>query len=148
MTSTKNQSNRVKLYYTALTFLGTDASPLDEADDEVGCADSASNIIIRAFGPVIYHTLSTANLYTQLLNSKQFIKVKDFKFGDIIISPTGMGKYPKVISNGHVGICGEDEEIMSNSSATGLFTNNYTIKAWVDRWRIKGGYPIFFFRKI
>jgi hypothetical protein len=37
---------------------------------------------------------------------------------------------------------------MSNSSATGLWTNNYTITSWVARYRDKGGYPIYFFRKI
>jgi len=146
--ASRKDINRVKLYCTALSYLGTDASPADEAPDEYGCADTASYIIINAFGNVIKHTVATADLYNQLNTSPAFQKVVDFKFGDIIISPTGMGTKPKVISNGHVGIVGENEEIMSNDSASGMFIQNYTVKTWVARWRTQGGYPIYFFRKL
>ena len=148
MTSTKEQLNRVKLYAAALSYLGQDASPNDTAPDEYGCADTVSCILLSAFGPVIYHTVSTAELYKQLNASKSFSRVSEFRCGDIIISPTGYASKPKIIPNGHVGIVGENEEILSNSSGTGLFTNNFTVKTWVDRYRTKGGYPIYFFRKI
>lgn len=147
MKSTKQEANRVKLYAVALSYLGTDASPNDLAPDELGCADTVSAILVHAFGPIIRHSVSTAEMYNLLNNSPHFKKVNNFKFGDIIISPTGKGKTGK-ISNGHVGIVGEDEEILSNSSATGLFTNNFTISSWVKRYRDQGGYPIYFFRKI
>ncbi len=148
MTSTKDQANRVKLYATGLKFLGVDASPSDLAPDELGCADTISAIIANAFGPILKYSVSTAELFNILNTSPHFKRVTTFKFGDIIISPTGKGKFPNVISNGHVGIVGEDEEILSNSSATGLFTNNYTLTSWVARYRTKGGYPIFGFRKL
>lgn len=138
--------NRVKLYLTALESIGKDASPLDEAPDEYGCADSVSKVILKAFPGVIKGSVSTAELYKQLSTSKEFVKVSQFKFGDIIISPTGMGTGG--LANGHVGICGEDETIMSNTSATGLWTSNYTIISWVARYRKLGGFPIFFYRKI
>lgn len=138
--------NRVKLYLAALLELGKDASPLDEAPDEVGCADSVSKILLKTFPGVIKGSLSTAELFNQLNSSKEFTKVSQFRFGDIIISPTGSGTGG--LSNGHVGIVGEDETIMSNSSATGLWTSNYTIATWVARYRKLGGYPIYFFRKI
>ena len=142
----KTEINRVKLYLSALQSLGVDASPFDEAPDEYGCADSVSQIITKTFPNAIKGSVSTAELYKQLSTSKDFIKVSQFKFGDIIISPTGMGTGG--LANGHVGICGEDETIMSNSSATGLWTSNYTITSWVARYRKLGGYPIIFFRKI
>ena len=63
------------------------------------------------------------------------------------MSPTGMGTTGK-IPNGHVGIVSEDEEIMSNSSATGLWTQNYTLVSWVAKYRTLGGYPIYFYRKV
>lgn len=148
MTSTKQETNRVKLYATALSYLGVDASPNDLAPDELGCADTVSAIIASAFGSIIKYSVSTAEMFNLLDKSPHFKRVTNFKFGDIIISPTGKGKYPHVISNGHVGIVGEDEEVLSNSSATGLFTNNFTITSWVARYRTKGGYPIYFFRKI
>lgn len=141
-----NQINRVKLYLSALSFLGKDASPLDEAPDDVGCADSVSKVILNAFPNVIKGSISTAELYKQLSSSKEFSKVSQFKFGDIIISPTGMGTGG--LAHGHVGIVGEDETIMSNASSTGLWTSNYTIKSWVSRYRTLGGFPIFFFRKL
>lgn len=141
-----NNINRVKLYLTALQFLGTDASPLDEAPDEYGCADSVSKILLKTFPGVIKGSVSTAELYKQLSTSKDFVKVSQFRCGDIIISPTGMGTGG--LANGHVGIMGEDETIMSNTSANGLWTSNYTITSWVARYRKLGGYPIYFFRKI
>lgn len=145
MITTKDQINRVKLYETALSFLGTDASPLDEAPDEYGCADSVSKVVLKCFPGTIKGSLSTAELYNQFNTSNQFAKVSQFRFGDIIISPTGMGHG---LPNGHVGILGEGEEIMSNTSATGLWTQNYTVTSWVARYRTLGGYPIFFFRKL
>lgn len=143
--STKDQINRVKVYETALSFLGVDASPLDEAPDEYGCADSVSKVLLKAFPNCIKGSISTAELYNQLNTSKEFTKVSQFRFGDVIISPTGMGTG---LPNGHTGICGEGEEIMSNTSATGLWTQNYTITSWVARYRTLAGFPIFFFRKI
>lgn len=142
----KPEINRVKLYLSALSFLGKDASPLDEAPDELGCADSVSKVILNAFPNVIKGSVSTAELFKQLNTSKEFSRTSQFKFGDVIISPTGSGTGG--LSNGHVGICGEDETIMSNTSATGLWTSNYTVTSWVARYRKLGGFPIYFFRKL
>lgn len=146
MKTNKLDANRVKLYATALSFLGTDASPKDEAPDEYGCADSVSKVINTAFPLCIKGSISTAELFNQLDNSKEFYRVLEFKPGDVIISPTGKGSGK--IPNGHTGIVSEFEEIMSNSSATGKWEANFTIKSWVDRYRTQGGYPIFVFRKI
>lgn len=146
MITKTDQIKRVRLYLTALTFLGKDASPQDEANDELGCADSVSKVIQASFPDAIRGSVSTSDLYNQLKASKQFDRVLDFRAGDVIISPTGYGKTGK-ISNGHVGIVGENEEIMSNSSSTGLWTTNYTLASWVARFRKLGGYPIFVFRK-
>ncbi len=135
MKSTKDQANRVKLYAKALTYLGVDASPSDVAPDEYGCADTVSAIILNCFGPIIKYSVSTAELFNILDKSKHFKRVTEFRFGDIIISPTGKGDGR--LANGHVGIFGEGEEIMSNSSATGNFTNNFTLTSWVERYRGK-----------
>lgn len=147
MNTNRKQINRVKLYLSALSFLGTDASPLDEAPDDFGCADSVSKVILKCFPGVLQGSTSTAELYRQLSGSPLFSKVSQFNFGDIIISPTGMSKTGG-LANGHVGIMGENEEIMSNSSATGLWTTNYTVTSWVARYRTLGGFPIFFYRKL
>jgi hypothetical protein len=148
MISTKDQINRVKIYAKALSFLGTDASPADQAPDDYGCADSVSGVLFACFGPILKWSVSTAELYNLLNSSPHFIKTKEFRPGDIIISPTGQNSNPAVMPNGHVGIFGEGEEIMSNSSANGLWTNNYTLTSWVARYRTQGGYPIYYFRKL
>ncbi len=138
-----------KLYASALYFLGTDSSPKDEAPDEYGCADSVSQIIKAVYSD-FKGSVSTAELYNNLLKDKRFQKVTDFQAGDIIISPTGINKLfnNANMKNGHIGIVAENENIFSNSSATGLFIQNFTIQSWVERYRKNGGYRIYCFRAI
>lgn len=138
------KQNRIKLYLSAIQYLGTDASPNDVAPDELGCADSVSQILKNTFPKIIRGSVSTAELFNQLNTSSKFKRVKLYKPGDIVISPTGKGKTGK-IRNGHVGIVSENDRIMSNSSATGQWTENYTVTTWVKRYREQGGYPIYFF---
>lgn len=148
-------NNRLILYAEALKCLGKDASPNDVVPDEVGCAESVSDIIIDAFGihAGIAFSVSTYLLYQELSASKGFTRVDVPLEGDIIISPTGFGN--GTLPNGHVGIVGQINNtildsslIMSNTSATGLFTQNYTIGTWKARYQQIGGYPVVFFRKI
>ena len=139
-------NNRLRLYNAAVKSLGTDASPNDLAPDEVGCAETVNAVFKSVFGKEIGGGLSTALLFKVLKDDKRFMKVDQALPGDIVISPTGYGNGG--LSNGHVGIVAEDENIMSNSSATGTFETNYTLKRWVARYRNKGGYPIYFFRVI
>jgi hypothetical protein len=141
------QANRILLYLSALQYLGIDASPSDEAPDELGCADSVSKILSKAFPKSIKGSISTAELFNQLNSSSSYSRIKLYLPGDIIISPTGKGKTGK-IPNGHVGIVSEKDRIMSNSSATGTWEENYTVTSWVKKYREKGGYPIYFFRKL
>jgi hypothetical protein len=148
MLARRESINRIKLYLESLRFLGQDASPFDEAPDEYGCADSLSKVILSAYPKCITGSVSTKELYNQLLNSKQFIKTNELEAGDIIISPTGSATKVSEIKNGHCGIVGEDDEIMSNSSATGTWEQNYTIATWTRRYRNQGGYPIYSFRKL
>lgn len=145
----KSEANRFKLYSTVLSFMDTDASPKDEASDEVGCADTASYVIIAALGPVIKHTLSTADLFNQLNKSKSFKRVVgEITPGCIIISPTAIGKQPGNLTNGHVGFIGEGDEVVSNSSASGLLVQNFTVASWVARYRDIGKYPVYIFKPL
>lgn len=139
-------SNRNLLYYTALGCLGIDASPNDVAPDEYGCAETVCDIIERAFPATLMFTVSTYSLYNELLTNKAFTRVDAPMEGDIVISPTGYGNGG--LSNGHVGILGKNGMIMSNSSNTGQFTENYDIPKWKKRYCDIGGYPMIFFRKI
>lgn len=139
---------RKKLFDYACTFLGKDASPEDIATDEYGCAETVSDIIHGCFGdfPKDGTIVSTTKLYQQLKIHPKFRQTFDLKPGNIIISPTGYGN--GTIKNGHTGIIGENQIIMSNNSKTGNFEKNYPIKSWVDRFKLEGGFPIFVFERI
>lgn len=135
------------LYDYALTKLGTDASPADIAPDEYGCAETVCDIIHGRFGdfPIQGTIISTAILYKQLKAHPKFRLVTDFGPGDVLVSPTGYGNGN--LSNGHTGIVGESNTIMSNDSASGIFIQNYTLDTWIARYRKIGGFPLFFFRR-
>jgi peptidoglycan hydrolase-like protein with peptidoglycan-binding domain len=140
--------NRQKIYKTALSLIGKDASPNDLAPDEVGCADSVCSVLQKALGNEmgILYTVSTAQLYRELLASKEYMLVQVPKEGDILVSPTGLGNGN--LSNGHTGIWGEGGKIMSNSSATGTFEQNFDDQHWKARYVALGGFPMVTFRKL
>lgn len=131
------------LYERARTFIGADASPLDAAPDEYGCADSCSRVIDGTFGD-FPPTTSTALMHQQLLKHPKFKGTLDLNPGNVIISPTGRGNGS---IHGHVGIISKDGKIMSNDSSDGIWKENYTIATWIDRYRKLGGFPIFVFER-
>src|SRR3990167_6058245 len=135
-----------KLYETALTFISIDASPLDNAPDELGCVESLEQVYFKAFGEYLGGGVSTLRLYYALLNNKKFVKVTSPLEGDIILSPTGMASKKTEITNGHVGICGQNGKIMSNNSSNGLWMQNYDTWSWRMRFITNGGYPLYLFR--
>lgn len=135
-----------RIYKYACTKLGIDASPNDLAPDELGCAETVTTILHALFADVPI-LLGTNQLFSFLKQSAKFSQVQNPLPGDVIISPTGFGGF-NGITNGHTGIVGQNGVIMSNSSATGNFEQNYTIDTWSARYKIKGGYPVCFFRRI
>lgn len=141
------KSNREILYDTAASFIGRDASPNDVAPDELGCAESVQDVHKAAFGSYLgANIVSTASLYQTLCARHDFAKVLNPLPGDIIISPTGMGGKNGVL-NGHTGIIAK-YGILSNDSRTGTWEENYTLDAWRRYYGVKGGYPLFYFRKL
>jgi len=134
---------RQLIYRTALDTIGVDASPNDLAPDEFGCAESVSLILNRAIGfPTI---TGTYTLNQRLQSDRRFAPTNTPRPGDIIISPTGMRLGPSKINNGHVGIVGNNNSIMSNDSYTGKWMANYTIDTWRKRYQQDGKYPVFFY---
>lgn len=136
-----------KLYAVAKASLGIDASPRDVAPDEYGCAESVNELFKKTFGHYITNPgISTAQLYLAMLHDVNHFQIIKFPVpGAIIISPTGYGNGR--LSNGHVGICGKFG-IMSNSSATGKWSENYTLDAWIAYYKTKGGFPVVLFRPV
>lgn len=135
-----------KLYQTAVSCLGKDASPLDKANDDVACAESVNSVVFKAFGDYAGGDLSTARMYSALKNNMKFAEVSSPIKGDIIISPTGYGNGQ--LSNGHVGIVGDSYGIMSNNSANGIWDIHYTLTTWKARYAVLGGFPVKFYRRM
>lgn len=135
----------IRLHESAKSLLGVDASPSDLAPDELGCAETVSNVINKA-GFKMPIILSTRELFNYFSREDSWAEVINPLAGDVILSPTGFGG-KNGITNGHTGIVGLNGVVMSNDSPTGKFLENYTLKSWEARYKIKGGYPIYFFRK-
>lgn len=123
-------------------YLGTDASPADIAPDELGCAESVSMVIRRVLPDFKIET-ATWLLKEKLDADKRFERVTEAARGVVILSPTYSGNGSVV---GHVGIFGDTERIMSNSSASGTWEYNYTLQKWVGYYRDKGGLKIYYYR--
>ena len=123
-------------------FIGVDSSPRDVAPDELGCAESVSEIIIDMF-PDFKMQTATWILDTQLKADKRFMRVTEAQRGDIIMSPTIGGQFV-----GHVGIFSSPEDIMSNSSYSGTWESNSTLEEWVARYRTLGGLKIYYYRVV
>lgn len=131
------KSNREKLLEKAKSFLGQDASPNNYVSDEVACSESVCHILKQVIDfPMI---TGTWTLLDTLKKDKRFKITTEMKAGNIIISPTGAG-YGNM--RGHTGILLGNGQIASNTSDTGLWTNNYTIDSWVARYRTRGGMPV------
>lgn len=135
-----------KIFETAKSLLGVDASPNDIAPDELGCAETVSEVIIKA-GFKMPIIVSTKNLYDWLRTKKEWLETTTPIPGDIVISPTGSGG-KNGITHGHTGVVGVGGVIMSNSSATGRFEPNFTINRWVAYYQTKGGYPVKYYRRV
>ena len=134
-----------KLYQTAVSFLGKDASPRDTAPDEYGCMESVHAIVKQALGFDMGGGNSTNLAYKALKVDTRFKKVTEWKRGCLIISPTGYGNNEIV---GHIGIMSDDEKIMSNTSKDGIWRENFTLKSWIARYRDIGELPIMFFEPV
>lgn len=148
--TTKVNERSEKMYHTALEALGIDVTPKDEYPDAVSCAITVNKLAEKAFGKPIEkaHEASTYWLYKALMESKEWERVDLPDKGCVIISPTGYAGPGGILPNGHTGIVGVDGNIMSNDSATGLFTQNYTIESWRKRYVDQGKFPMAFFRPI
>ena len=142
-----------QLYKAAFDSRGEDASPKDYAPDDLGCAESLSEVIQKAFPDLRFPTLlSTRALYAHLTNSLAFQRIDEPKYGCIILNVTGTGNGS--VSNGHTGIMGRNTSedgskwIMSNDSRNGMWSVNYTIHTWKRYFETKGGMATLYFRRI
>ena len=118
-----------------------DITPNDEIQDKVSCVAQIVALLqkVMEFPDLNY----TPDLLNFLKQDKRFKSTLDLDIGNIIISPTGYGNGSIV---GHVGLYGTNGKIMSNNSFTGKWEYTYTTDTWVNRYRNKGGFPIYVFK--
>lgn len=129
-----------KLYTLAKSCLGEDIAA---TQDELGCAEAVSYLMKKILpGFPAKGFLSTADLFHWLWLNPGVKRVMEPQPGDIIISPTGLGKDPH--THGHVGIVGK-EWIMSNNSMNGLWQATYTLETWNRYYAEKLGFPVQFY---
>jgi hypothetical protein len=116
-----------------------DVGVLSTADDfgtdhgNLGCADAVARILHDELGFSLPKTLSTDELYDEL-RFGGWTEVELRTPGAVIVSPSSP------VMHGHTGIVGEDEVIYSNSSATGLWAQNWTVDRWVNYYVRCGSY--------
>lgn len=129
------------LYKDAILHLGKDASPVDLAADDLGCAESVTNIIHKVI-PEVPIITGTYNLLEHLKNSSKFKQTVFLRPGTIILCATGTGNGR---IRGHTGILGEKAIIMSSDSATGLWLENFTYGSWYHKYATIGGFKVYLF---
>lgn len=138
--------NSMRLYEEAKAHL--DKNLCENFED--GCAETVSNLILLALGPVIIATASTYMLLRTLCASSSFKEVGTFEAlpGDIIISATGTSTIsPPPFPHGHTGIVAR-YGILSNNSDNGLLQEKWNLDSWDDHYAVAGGYPTRVFRPL
>lgn len=81
-----------------------------------------------------------------MLNSPKFARTDTPTRGCILVYPTGTGN--GALKNGHIFVVGEKNLLMSNSSLTGLFTQNFTKETAKTRYTDIGGFKPYYFKLI
>jgi hypothetical protein len=123
--------------------IGKDASPSDKAPDELGCAETVTEILKKVYPetPII---TGTWTLWAYFSKSALWFPMLEPEPGCVVISPSGKGngKFP-----GHAGFIMDDGTIASNDSYTGKFERNYTLDTWKERYQKKGGFPVYFYKR-
>ena len=129
----QRMEKRDKIYDTAVSFIGRDATPKSNVPNEVACAEVMSTILQKALPELRFPMLvSTRDMYNYLVKSPSFEEVSYQDYGDIIISPTGL----VALKNGHVGTLGKNDApngsrwIISNNSLSGTVEVNFTLDGW------------------
>lgn len=113
-----------------------------KGDPTLACADNVDKIAKIALGREIGGTGSTYRMYGVLRNDERFCAISEPCAGCIVISPTGFGK-PN--TRGHTGIFLDNHLIASNDSRTGIWSANYTLERWRNKYTKEYGIPTYFF---
>lgn len=133
------ENQNLKMYRVAMEAIGSDVSP---KENELACAESLSNLLHKAYGDFPAEILGTAQLNSLLATHPKFKATLTPGPGVVIMSPT-VGT-----NHGHCGCFGDGENIMSNSSFTYKWGQNYTLANWVKYFRTQKGLRVLFYERI
>lgn len=146
-------SNASQLYLCAKSKIGKRLTLNSAVPIELSCAQSVSAVLHEVkFTSVPKHGIdgTSALLKWFIDNTLLFEEIDVPEKGAIIISPTGQGSG---VARGHVGILGElgrmfpnDFAIMSNSSESGKWDTQWSLKRWRQYYGEYAKLPIIFFR--
>jgi hypothetical protein len=130
-----SQDALAKLLARAKTDVGVLSTSNDSGTEngQLGCADAVTRILHDELGFSLPKTLSTEELFDELV-AAAWIKTQLLTPGAVIVSPSCAAMH------GHTGIVGENGLIYSNSSATGRWTQNWTVDGWMDYYARCGSY--------
>jgi hypothetical protein len=118
------------------------------------CAAVINRIAYGASGQAIEGTwekpgLSTHSMNSALAKSPNYQNVgRNCQAGDIIMSATQFNSGGKKKNTGHVGIVGCDQKVMSNSSGSKMFLQNYTVQSWINRYDHEKGLDVVCYRPV
>lgn len=114
---------------------------------ELGCAEAVSVVLVRAgIGDIPKKGFAgTSGLNSWLKTSRLFVKIQSYELGAVIIAVTGECTYSGAV-HGHVGICSDNNIILSNNSNTGLFDGHLTLDIFMKKYHDELKFPIHFYK--
>jgi len=131
-----NDDINAKLFASAQAFLTHDTANAPDTDNgNLACAWAVNEVTRRAFGKPIStggrdgNGLSTVGIAKALeVHHTKLASAANAGPGTIIIAPTQGSRH------GHVGVVGNNSQVLSNSSKHHEFEQNYTIASFTDHY--------------
>jgi hypothetical protein len=133
---------------SANTKFSTSAGP---DGGNLACVWAVRHLVFKALNRWITRSDSTSDFARELQNGYgQSFKEADLPDGSIIISPTVWSSGNMQGRHGHVGLLGAhlpngDRLIYSNSSTRARWEQNFTLSAWVSRYKNTKGLDVLFY---
>ena len=135
-----------KMFETARTFVGHDTSSVPGTHNgNLACAWAVNQVTRLALGKPIsteeggMNGLGTSGMFDVLrAHHTRLNSANQAGQGTIIIAPT-VGA-----NHGHVGIVGQNNQVLSNKSVPGVFAQNFTVQSFTTHY-VGNGLQVLFF---
>jgi hypothetical protein len=134
------------MFVSTQAFVGHDTSGVPGTDHgNLACAWAVNQVARLALGKPIStdgggkNGLGTSGMFDVLkAHHAKLNSANESSAGTVIIAPT-VGA-----NHGHVGIVGQNNQVFSNKSVPGVFTQNFTVQSFTNRYVGKGLQVLFF----